>query len=290
MNTQRILIVVSVVLGLVCAGLAYQIVQQNRSLEQSRAQEAELTLERNQLTFDLEKMRFSYDTLEVENELMLVEIQDQQAKIENLMDRVKNQNWSLAKAKKEAATLRSIMKGYLVTIDSLNQLNLALQNENDQMRQQVANVENRNEKLRERQANMEEIITTGQILQVAEIEVQAIRVLSSGRQRETDRASRADMIRVCFVLLENRIAPAGRKALHLRVLNAAGEVLKPGDGAPDATETGLAVSAARAIEYAGERLDACIFFSPEMPFVEGIYQIEVLENDEVIGTGQYALR
>ena len=290
MNTQRILIGVSVVLALVCAFLAYQIVQKNDTIAAKQENEAQLTLERNQLVFDLEKMRFSYDTLQVENELMLAEIEDQQAKIDDLVNRVKNLNWSLSRANKEKETLRTIMQGYLVTIDSLNQLNLALQDENEAMRQQVATVEDRNRALRERQENMEEIISTGRILKAAEVDVQAIRILDSGRQRETDRASRADMIRVCFTLLENRIAEAGRKNLYLRITGENGVVLKPADDLPAQNAAGAAISASRSIEYANERLEACIFYSPESPFETGTFKVEVLEENEVIGEGSYALR
>lgn len=290
MNTQRILIGVSVVLALVCAFLAYQIVQKNDTIAAKQENEAQLTLERNQLVFDLEKMRFSYDTLQVENELMLAEIEDQQAKIDDLVNRVKNLNWSLSRANKEKETLRTIMQGYLVTIDSLNQLNLALQDENEAMRQQVATVEDRNRALRERQENMEEIISTGRILKAAEVDVQAIRILDSGRQRETDRASRADMIRVCFTLLENRIAEAGRKNLYLRITGENGVVLKPADDLPAQNAAGAAISASRSIEYANERLEACIFYSPENPFETGAFKVEVLEENEVIGEGQIALR
>lgn len=290
MNTQRILIVLSAVLALVCAVLAYQIVQKNTAIATGVENEERLTLERNQLTFDLEKMRFSYDTLQVENGLMLAEIQDQRAKVDDLMKRVRNQNWSLAKAKKEAETLRSIMQGYLVTIDSLNQLNLALKDENDAMRAQVETVETRNRQLQQRQENMEEIISTGRVLQAAEVTVQAIRILDSGRQRETDRAARADMIRVCFTLLENRIAEAGRKQLHLRIVDASGRVLSAADDLPSQTESGTAISASRGIEYANERLEACIFYSPSRTFETGRLNVEILEGDRLIGQSEYDLR
>ena len=98
---------------------------------------------------------------------MLAEIADQRGQIDRLMTRVKNGNWELGKVKKEAETLRSIMKGYVATIDSLNQLNLALIDENDQMRARVEAIQERNANLVERQ-NMEEMIVAGQTLQAAE--------------------------------------------------------------------------------------------------------------------------
>lgn len=290
MNNPRVLLVVIAALALACGFLAYEVVTQNDTIEQVEASNDELELERESLLFDLEKMRFSYDTLKTENTLMINEIADQRAQIDELMTRVKNSNWSLSKARKEAETLRSIMQGYVVTIDSLNQLNVALLEENEQMRDQVETVEKRNRDLRERQENMEEIITTGQVLQAAGFQAVGLRILDSGKQRETNRANRTDMIRLCFTLLENRIAEPGSKQLHLQVLSSDGAVLQPGTGIESNTPSGTPVSASRLIDYAKERLDACIFFTPPGILAEGIYNIRLLEGDEVIGETDIELR
>ena len=258
MDSQRILIAVSAVLAFVCLFLGLQLYQKSETIETIEGDNATLTLERDQVLFDLEKLRFSYDTLSTENALMLAEIADQRGQIDRLMTRVKNGNWELGKVKKEAETLRSIMKGYVATIDSLNQLNLALIDENDQMRARVEAIQERNANLVERQQNMEEMIVAGQTLQAAEASATGIRVLSNGRQRETSRASRTSMVKVCFTLLENRIAEAGTKTLHLQVVNEAGEVLA-GEQTAGVNASGTPVSATREVDYNNERVEACIF-------------------------------
>ena len=179
MDSQRILIAVSAVLAFICLFLGLQLYQKGETIEAIEGDNATLTLERDQVLFDLEKLRFSYDTLSTENALMLAEIADQRGQIDRLMTRVKNGNWELGKVKKEAETLRSIMKGYVATIDSLNQLNLALIDENDQMRARVEAIQERNANLVERQQNMEEMIVAGQTLQAAEASATGIRVLSN---------------------------------------------------------------------------------------------------------------
>jgi hypothetical protein len=290
MNNPRVLFVVIASLALACGYLAYKVVTQTETIEQVESSNEALELERESLLFDLEKMRFSYDTLKTENDLMISEIADQRAQIDELMTRVKNSNWSLSKARKEAETLRSIMQGYVATIDSLNQLNVALLEENEQMRDQVETVEQRNRDLRERQENMEEIISTGKVLQAADMSAVGLRILSSGKQRDTDRADRTDMIRLCFTLLENRIAEPGEKTLHLQVLSSDGAVLQPGTGVAANTPSGTPVSASRVIDYAKERLEACIFFTPPGVLAEGVYLIRLLEGDAVIGETDIALR
>ena len=288
MDSQRILIAISAVLAFICLFLGLQLYQKSETIETIEGDNATLTLERDQVLFDLEKLRFSYDTLSTENALMLAEIADQRGQIDRLVTRVKNGNWELGKIKKEAETLRSIMKGYVATIDSLNQLNLALIDQNDLMRARVEAIQERNANLVERQQNMEEMIVAGQTLQAAEASATGIRVLSNGRQRETSRASRTSMVKVCFTLLANRIAEAGTKTLHLQVVNEAGEILA-GEQTDDVNASGTPVSATREVDYNNERVEACIFYIPPSALPAGVYVVALLEGGEAIGSAQLVL-
>jgi hypothetical protein len=274
-----------VVLAVICLFLGIQLFVGGEKFKDLSGDYGRLEMDKEQVVFDLEKMRFSYDTLSVENSMMLAEISAQRDKIDGLITSVKNGNWELGKAKKEAATLRVIMKGYIVTIDSVNQLNQALTEENTAMRDRVKEVQGRNEKLEERQENMEEIIEVGRILQCTEINVVGIRVLSSGRQRETTRADRVEMIKVCFTLLENKIAEAGNKVLNLRITDLEGKVLLSNDDG--------AYSAARNIDYSNDRLDACVFYSVDIEtnaLIPGEYTVEILEQETPIGSSLLNLR
>jgi len=274
-----------VVLAVICLFLGIQLFVGGEKFKDLSGDYGRLEMDKEQVVFDLEKMRFSYDTLNVENSMMLAEISAQRDKIDGLITSVKNGNWELGKAKKEAATLRVIMKGYIVTIDSINQLNQALTEENTAMRDRVKEVQGRNEKLEERQENMEEIIEVGRILQCTEINVVGIRVLSSGRQRETTRADRVEMIKVCFTLLENKISEPGNKVLNLRITDLEGTVLFSNDDGP--------YSATRNIDYSNDRLDACVFYSVDLEtstLISGEYTVEILEQETPIGSSILILR
>ena len=274
-----------VVLAVICLFLGIQLFVGGEKFKDLSGDYGRLEMDKEQVVFDLEKMRFSYDTLNVENSMMLAEISAQRDKIDGLITSVKNGNWELGKAKKEAATLRVIMKGYIVTIDSINQLNQVLTEENTAMRDRVKEVQGRNEKLEERQENMEEIIEVGRILQCTEINVVGIRVLSSGRQRETTRADRVEMIKVCFTLLENKISEPGNKVLNLRITDLEGTVLLSNDDGP--------YSATRNIDYSNDRLDACVFYSVDLEtsaLISGEYTVEILEQETPIGSSILILR
>ena len=282
--TKKQSLIAIAILAVVCAFLGAKLYLNNQAYNKLTGEYGQLELSKEQVVFDLEKMRFSYDTLQAESSMMAAEIAAQRDRIDGLITQVKNGNWALTKAKKEAETLRTIMKGYIATIDSINQLNVALTEENLAMKERVEEVQDRNDKLERRQVNMEEIIAAGQVLQCSNINAVGVRLLSSGRQRETTRADRADMIKVCFTLLENAIAESGDKNLFLNIL------------APDNTllvfEQGADFSARRTIDYANDRLDACIFYTADeaTELASGMYQIEVLEEGIVIGSTMIELR
>jgi FtsZ-binding cell division protein ZapB len=283
--TSKQSLIAIVVLAVVCIFLGAQLFLGNKNYDELTNEYGQLEIDKEQVVFDLEKMRFSYDTLQTENSMIIAEIAAQRDRVDGLLTKVKNGNWALGRAKKEAETLRTIMKGYIATIDSVNQLNNALTVENSEMRDRVEEVQDRNSLLEERQENMSEIIEVGRVLQCVEIEAMGVRILSSGRQRETSRADRTDMIKVCFALLANRISEPGSKLLHLRITGPNEQVLLSGD------EDGY--SASRTIDYANERLDACVFYTNEgegSGLEPGTYLVEILEEDVVIGSSNIDMR
>ncbi len=283
--TQKQSLLLIGALALICVFLGANLYIKTNDLKELSVDYDQLELSKEQVVFDLEKMRFSYDTLQTENELLLAEIAAQQDKIDGLITKVKNGNWALAKAKKESETLRTIMKGYIVTIDSLNQLNMALTEENIAMKERVEEVQGRNDQLVQRQENMEEIIAAGRQLQTTEVNAMGVRVTSSGRQRVVTRSSKTDIIKICFTLLENAIAETGNKNINLKVFGPEGSLLYSEDGDD-------VYSVKREVDYAKDRLTTCMFFtvSEEARLVPGIYELEIYEEDVVIGNTQLELR
>lgn len=290
MQQRSIYFVIIATLVLIVGYLGYQVSQQGTTIDVQTQELEEGNREREVLEFDLQKMRFSYDTLQIENSLMMAEMAAQRSEIEGLISKVRDRNYSVSKLKKETGTLRKIMQGYVVTIDSLNQANIALQMERDAMANQVTEVEERNADLRRRQDNMEGIIEAGRILQAMDLNPMAIRVASTGSQRETTRAKRAEMIKTCFTLMENRIAEKGERTLFLEVIHPDGRMLPPGDRSPVSMTDGSQASAARVLDYNGDRVEACIFFTAAAPFEAGVYTVHLVDGGERIATTDLILR
>ena len=174
MNNKGLLVLIAI-LVLACSFLGYKVYQGNNTIDQKDATILETNAEREKIELELEKMMFSYDTLSTENSFLMAEMAAQRSQIEDLMSKVKNKDWSIAKLKKETGTLRDIMKGYIVTIDSLNQLNDSLRFAADQLTTEIQDVRTRNDQLTSNMENMEDMIATGQILQASGMLTNAIK-------------------------------------------------------------------------------------------------------------------
>ena len=291
---NRIYIIIIAVLVLLSGYLGVKLNQKSDQVVEVQQEYTESEFERERLELDLEKMKLSYDTLQTDNSMLRAEMDAQRSEIEGLLKKVKDKNWSISKLRKEADTLREIMKGYVVTIDSLNTLNQNLIAENMEMRETVQSVTSQNENLVQRQENMEKIIATGQVLQTANLGATAIRLKSSGKQTDTDRASKTEMIKSCFTVLENKIAKQGEKTLYLRIIAPDGSILAGSQGSGQAEFEGEMqnYSIKRDIDYNNQEMDVCIFYTVEAgkELSKGDYKVFLYEGSNRIGTTDLVLK
>jgi hypothetical protein len=145
------------------------------------------------------------------------------------LDQVKRGKYDLSKAKKEAETLRKIMKGYVATIDSLNQANQALMARTWALPRSLGEVKGQKDALSTEKAALEGKIAKGAILHTTTINAGALFMRNNGKQVETDRAKKAEMVKCCFTLGQNSVTDSGDKTMYMRVISPDGSVLPASD-------------------------------------------------------------
>lgn len=291
MNNKVYLAVIGI-LVVISAVLGYKLSQSSNMVDQQGIVIEEGELERDRLEIKLQKMLIGYDTLKTENATLIAEMAAQRAEIESLLKKVKDKNWKIHTLEKETETLRSIMKGYVFTIDSLNTLNQDLLAQNEGLQEHVTAVEKQNQDLSQQQETMEGIIATGQILSTSRTGASGIRLRSNGKQVDTERASKAEMIKTCFNILENRIAEPGSKTLYMRIIGPDGKVLPPKDGGEQMAFDGEmgSYSVKRQIDYSNKAMDVCIFYTAQSEMAKGDYNVFIYEGAERIGSTILSLK
>jgi len=272
--------------------MLYLLMQSKEEVRVEQAENVKVSGEKENVTRMLEEMLAQYDTLETENEQLRTEMDAQKEQIENLLDQVKRGKYSLAKAQKEAETLRKIMKGYVVTIDSLNQANLQLTADKANLTQELGTVKGQKDALEQQSAEQQALIAKGSVLTATTMSAGAVLLRNNGTQVDPDRAKKAEMVQCCFTLGENRVARSGNKVLYLRIIIPAGKVLPASEANNrfrfDGVEGEFSVK--REVNYQGVPVDACMFWTATGELRTGKYNVEVYESGGKVGRASFDLK
>lgn len=227
---NKILIIIVILLSVALGVTLWQFFELRKTNSQKGTEIEFLEDERGELQSELENMLNEFDSLETDNDSMKVELASRREEIEDLLNKVKDKDYAIYKLKKETKTLRTIMRGYVVTIDSINTLNVGLRKENSEVKQTLSRERTRSKQLEKTNENLSSKVALASRLDISNATAFGVNVKRDMTGKETDRARRADKIRTCFTLDENRVAKAEKKKLYIRIFAPDGEVLAPGLG------------------------------------------------------------
>ena len=244
-------------------------------------------IERDSLEGELRNIYVQYDSLETDNLELQVEMSEQQQKIERLIAIQADDAYKIKMYKREMETLRSVLRSYIVQIDSLNMQNQELLAENKQLRNTSRRLSSEKEQLEEEKEQLEEIKDLATTLQASQIDL----VLLNKRDKESTRIRTAVKVRVDFVLRANKVTPAGEKSIYLRILRPDNVLL----GSPDLQmfelgEEQLPASASRVVNYENEDLPVSIFWTNDGEIVPGEHTVELYAEGKLVGSSSFVLK
>ena len=244
--------------------------------------------DKEKVTTELNDMLVQYDELMINNDTLNDKLVEERAKIQELLDEVKKVKsasyWQINKYKKELGTLRQIMKGYIYQIDSLNTLNVALQEENLNVKNQYTQVQDKNKDLEDKNSNLLETVDVARTLRA--MSVNATPINAKGKLKL--KAKKVEKIKVCFTLAQNKVVEAGEKSLYIRILTPNNKVLGKETIIVDDQE--VICSAKRLIQYDNRDIEVCVFWTKDHEISIGIYKVEIYERGKLIGNSSFELK
>lgn len=291
-NNRGTVIGLSIVIVVLLGYIIFQHFNTNKLVDEK----VKVEVERNGVMEELESLQLEYQNVTTDNDTLQAEISAQQQKIEEMLVEIKKHKgdaWTIRKLKKETETLRVIMKGYLHTIDSLNTLNIALKTENVEIKGELAQEKKQTKQLLKKTEDLSEVVTKGSKLQALDLWATAIKIRSNGSQSETDKASKAEKIKSCFVLSENQITTSGQKNIYFRIISPEGKVLTDESSAGKTfTYDGVQgiYTMIRKVEYYNEALDVCIYWDIPETLSPGFYIVELYLEEVLIGKTSFDMK
>lgn len=278
-----VIIILSVIL------VAISILYMSIHRQQMRDNEL-LQADRDSIQNDLGRLMTDYDGLRISNDSISASLDVERGRADSLMMRLKKErSWNLAKIKqyeKEVGTLRTIMKGYIRQIDSLNTLNKQLITENVSFRKEISSANLRAEMAEEKAAELDNKVKAGSVLRARDISLTAL----NDRSKTVSRVKNASRLRVDFILAANELAVPGDKAIYLRITSPDGYVLTT-EEMPTFEFEGerLTYSAMREVDYQNQDLEVGIYFN-STGFAAGTYRLELYAEGRLIGQAQVVMR
>jgi hypothetical protein len=248
---------------------------------------------------NLQNMLFDFESMEDLNTDLNDSILTQKNKIETMLADLEkekgNKRYYARKVRQlteETETLRSIMKDYVRTIDSLHTENVILRTDLTNTQVDLTNMTSDRDNFKTQSNELSEKVNAGSKLIANGILSEGIKEKGSGSYKETTRASRATHIRSCFTIGENKIASKGNKMIYMRIITPAGGILYTSNSNTLDTQNGktLLYSDKKSINYQNQSLDVCIFYKLTKEIEEGNYIAELWCEGVRIGTNKFVLK
>ena len=250
-----------------------------------------LQVEKEDLTVQLQDLRLDYSQLSSFSDSLNVQLDMEREKVEQLIDRVQKteatNRTKIREYERELGTLRSIMRHYIVQIDSLNTLNTTLREDAMAARDEARKSQREYNQLKSTTDEALRKVEVGSVVKGRNFNLEA--VASNGK--ETDRSSRTEKLKCCLFLMENEIAKRGPRQVYVRVKGPDGILMTGGDELvfASAGET-LIYSASREVDYQGSDVEICIYFGQMGIFKKGMYSVDVYTSEAKLGSAEVQLK
>ena len=251
----------------------------------------DLNIEKEELTEQIIALQGDYESLSSDYESINVQLDSSREEVAQLVERIQ-QTEATNRAKmrqyeKELGTLRSIMRNYIVQIDSLNTLNHQLTAEAAAARQEAASSKRENEALSQRVEALSGQVAAGSVLKARGISLAAM----NSSDKTTDRSSRVVRLITTLSLVENELATKGPVKVYIRVKNPEGALLVNSNSTAF-TFGGeqMEASASREVDYNGKEVEMSIYLNDIPEFHKGIYSVEAYTDQALLGSAELLLR
>ncbi len=288
-NNHKISIIIGIVAIVVISVLGYLYFQNKTQME---SLVTEMEQEKDMLTYEYQNLALDYDSLKTNSDTLNLTLEKERQKIAQLIEEiqtVKATNASkIREYKKELSSMRKVLKSYIFQIDSLNQTNKALQEENQSYKKKVSTMQSSYTQLEEVKKELQNKVDIASKLETFNMEASTMN--SNGRK--TSKHSRTSKISICFTIQKNITAEVGEKDIFLRILRPDGALLfHSRDDVFSYEGENINYSAMRTVEYGGEELDVCIFYNVDAgELTEGVYTADIFGDGYHIGNMTFNLK
>lgn len=288
-NKMSLLILAIVVLALIIAGAAYYIFHQKTQMDELvMGYELDRDMwedEANEISLQYEGWMFN-----ISNDSLVAQLATEQARVQRLQEELRTVRATdtrrINELKKELETLRSIMRNYVVQIDSLDQANKQLQKEKQEVVTQYRRASSQAANLQKEKEQLTARVTLASRLDATDIQVNPV----NSRGKAVKKIKQMQQFVVSFRIAKNITAQVGEKTVYVRIMRPDDDVLVKSRADVFAFEgKEINYSMKRLIEYDGEETPVTLYWNIEEFLSPGEYRVDIFADGNHIGRRAFSL-
>lgn len=263
---------------------------QEKELEELR-QLAEL--DRQEMENQYAEYALQYDELKkgIRDDSLLQKLNEEQQRAENLAKQLKALKDSkstdaaeIRRLKQELATVRAVLRSYILQVDSLQRLNQALTAERDSARARVAQANTQISNLNSERASLTEKVAIAAQLDATGLTITPLKKNGKGATKIKDVVRFA----ISFNIAKNVTAQAGTRTVYARMMKPGQTVLNP-TGSFSYENRTLECSAQRQVEYDGQTTAVQLYIPVNEVLQPGKYSLSIFIDGQMVGSTSITL-
>ncbi len=284
-----ILIPLIVVILALLGGVAYLFLNLQEQKQVNEDMQELARLDKQEMEDEYERFTLQYSEMKtkINNDSIIAQLTEEQLKTQKLLEELKqtkaNDAREITRLKKELATVRAVLRDYVMQIDSLNRQNERLQAENNRVKAELSNRETEIAGLSSEKASLSQKVAIASQLDATNIVMQLI----NKRDKPTKRIKDCKTVQVNFTITRNVTASNGNRTVYVRVQNPGGNTLN-GGGSFSYENRSLEYTMKKVVEYTGEETTVATYWPVSQMLEGGQYRVSIFVDGNMIGTRTFA--
>ena len=287
---KRILIPLVIVILILSGGVGFLFFQWNLQKQENADMQALAELDKKDMEKEYEQFALQYSEMktQINNDSIVAQLTREQLKTQELLAelrRVKSTDArEITRLKRELATVRAVLRSYVLEIDSLNRLNQNLTNENQRVKGELAESNRQIEGLNTEKASLSQKVAIA-----AQLDATGISLIAKNKKgKQAKKLKDCKSLQVNFTISRNVTASNGMRDVYVRITTPTGSAL-PGGGTFSYENKQLEGTMHKAIEYSGEEVNVSVYHTVGEFLSAGTYVVSIFADGRMIGSRSFSL-
>lgn len=292
-NATRLIIlgILVALIAIAAAVLGYHYFYTKPLLEENEELKELAELEKQEMESQYRDFDVQYEMLQsqLSNDSLIAQIEKERRHTQQLLEELERTKATdaaeIKRLKAEIASLREVLKSYIVQVDSLNRLNQSLSEENTQIKAQVAEQSTQISTLSTERNQLKDKVNIA-----AQLDATGFWVTPKNKKsKDTQKVKDVKKLAFGFTIVKNVTAQNGQRIIYARILKPDNSVMgQKGTFAYENTQ--LEYTEKKYIDYTGEE-EKVTMYSDVTEFLEaGTYKLFVFCDKQMIGQTSFTLK